>query len=673
MPGTIQVSVLDLMGFPTSSSSSSISIKVSMGKREYQTWDKGDFSFPLMSLRDNLIVTLQDADGNELSRTGVETLSVVEKGFWDDLFPLEGGGHLHMKLQFTLSDEERQRIQIMRESALKKKQGELPSSSLRHSESAPTFDDNVSTSLSLNHAISGSVPAYLYKTIKLYLDVTTPAFSQDSQESLLQIEAVNAAEVSIQGGSISNPVSCGEDAQSGLENREGTPLDYGSEGTSSMGQQSQEVEILHLTEVNHDEFVEKIETQSPPTDVAVRAISLQEALDYQLGFSKSFVAENKKSNSNPLEEDRAPSPEKQSSLDKTPSNVRKMISDFELAQGLRPRLNLPTTTSESGKIGIEGSSKGPSLKEASTEKTKPTQQISGRGENYFLTGRLWESQQTPTYIRKNGDRIGFDRASDRMLSSQSTRNLEECGAKLTQPKEANPIVENKFKLVHKEEIKNEEKTSPEDLVRLSTAEAATASTRMPDGHAGTDQLCSSFTHQQDSVGILILEESGSRTCAKDSHKINIREATNENQKFVAYSEDEHCPFEILGSGIFPDGTRHLCITTGGKQARDLVGGCGIYAESHQRKMSLSGPEAVKEHNIHGDTDIEVNKDEKTSHNLRKLELENSAGVKTSGLTGQVCLVSGVDLIFGSTCPDVESLDEYVSNSFEIKGMTIDTT
>ncbi|KAL4302677.1 hypothetical protein GQ457_10G001010 [Hibiscus cannabinus] len=126
MPGTIQVSVLDFKGVQSSSSSSSeISVKVSMGKTEYQTCNKGEFSFPLTSLCDNLIITLQDDEGNEISHTGVETRLVVEKGVWDDIFSLEGGGHVHMKLQFVLSEEEHRRIRIMRETALKKKHEEL--------------------------------------------------------------------------------------------------------------------------------------------------------------------------------------------------------------------------------------------------------------------------------------------------------------------------------------------------------------------------------------------------------------------------------------------------------------------------------------------------------------------------------------------------------------------
>lgn len=42
--------------------------------------------------------------------TGVKTTLIVEKGSWDDIFHLEGGGYVHMKLQFILSEDERNRI-----------------------------------------------------------------------------------------------------------------------------------------------------------------------------------------------------------------------------------------------------------------------------------------------------------------------------------------------------------------------------------------------------------------------------------------------------------------------------------------------------------------------------------------------------------------------------------
>ncbi|XP_052185850.1 uncharacterized protein LOC127797210 isoform X17 [Diospyros lotus] len=139
MPGAIHVSVvfnllpvLDFKDLP----SSSLLVKVSMGKREYQTWDKGEFSFPLTTLRDNVTITLWDVEGNEMSHRVVQTLLVLEKGSWDDFIPLEGGGQVHMNMQFVLSEEERNRIRSMRESAMKKKYGEQLSSGLRCSEMA---------------------------------------------------------------------------------------------------------------------------------------------------------------------------------------------------------------------------------------------------------------------------------------------------------------------------------------------------------------------------------------------------------------------------------------------------------------------------------------------------------------------------------------------------------
>nr|KJB65143.1 hypothetical protein B456_010G082600 [Gossypium raimondii] len=179
MPGTIQVSVLDFKGLHSSSSSSSsssskVSIKVSKGKIEYQTWDKGEFSFPLTTLRDNLIITIQDAEGNEISHAGLETRLVVEKGVWDDIFHLEGGGHVHMKLQFFLNEEERQRIRIMRESALKKKHEELCNSGHGSPKNA---------SVSFSEASQLSVPLNNPKDAKFDIDNRDRSYSIQKQKS----------------------------------------------------------------------------------------------------------------------------------------------------------------------------------------------------------------------------------------------------------------------------------------------------------------------------------------------------------------------------------------------------------------------------------------------------------------------------------------------------------
>ncbi|GAB2268389.1 hypothetical protein Dimus_003352 [Dionaea muscipula] len=151
MPGTIHVSilasVLELSGLPSVSPSSSITIKVSLGKQTFETVDKGDFSFPLVTLKDSLIVVVQDNEGNELAQTGVQTRLIVEKGSWDDSLAFEGGGRVHMRLRFVLNDEERQRIRAMRESALKKKQEELLKMEHEQSETSPSSDGIYASSL----------------------------------------------------------------------------------------------------------------------------------------------------------------------------------------------------------------------------------------------------------------------------------------------------------------------------------------------------------------------------------------------------------------------------------------------------------------------------------------------------------------------------------------------
>ncbi|KAL9992350.1 hypothetical protein Hdeb2414_s1184g00990001 [Helianthus debilis subsp. tardiflorus] len=142
MPGSIQVSVLDFKELPLSSNS----VKLSLGKVEHEAGEKGSFSFPLANLRDNLIITVQDSEGNQVSQSGVRTMSIIEKGIWDDVFPIEGGGLVHMKLQFFLSEEERTRVRLMRESAMKKKQVEILGSRYEETNEESTSNKNAAIS-----------------------------------------------------------------------------------------------------------------------------------------------------------------------------------------------------------------------------------------------------------------------------------------------------------------------------------------------------------------------------------------------------------------------------------------------------------------------------------------------------------------------------------------------
>ncbi|CAF1698719.1 BnaCnng47150D [Brassica napus] len=123
MPGTIQVSVLGLVDVQTASSTTSI--KVAMGKIEYRTSDSGDYIFPVTRLQENLIVTLLDVNGNGLLHKEIETRMIIESGFLEEKLSFNGYGNVQLKMQFVLSEEDRNRIRFLRQSALRKKHKEL--------------------------------------------------------------------------------------------------------------------------------------------------------------------------------------------------------------------------------------------------------------------------------------------------------------------------------------------------------------------------------------------------------------------------------------------------------------------------------------------------------------------------------------------------------------------
>ncbi|XP_019087221.1 PREDICTED: uncharacterized protein LOC104726229 isoform X2 [Camelina sativa] len=128
MPGTIQVSVLGLIDDVQTSShqgSSNTSIKVAMGKLEYRTSDSGDYIFPVTRLRENLIVSLLDVNGNRILHREIETRIIIENGFLEEKLSFNGYGNVQLKMQFVLTEEDRNRIRFLRQSALRKKHEEL--------------------------------------------------------------------------------------------------------------------------------------------------------------------------------------------------------------------------------------------------------------------------------------------------------------------------------------------------------------------------------------------------------------------------------------------------------------------------------------------------------------------------------------------------------------------
>ncbi|GAA0182205.1 hypothetical protein LIER_30336 [Lithospermum erythrorhizon] len=295
MPGTIQVSVVEFK----SSSSSPTSLKVSIGRRGYETWDNGDFSFPLTTLRDNLIVALQDADGNEIAHTGVEIMLIVEKGSWDDYFPLDGGGEVHMKLQFFLSEEDRDRVRMMRESALRKKQQKESSVSVE------------SSSTDSEQKITGMLNDIL--TIVPYRDTET---------------------------SVPPKVVSAEDEAVGTSSLLGTGSEYYSQ-YNTMKEEEKSSATPNKQEDSHGTQVQKESVEVQGTTQRLAKVGLRPSPDQEVSYPQK------------LDDDPLHKYEVQKPIKKSPSAVWKMISAFEtnLSQDTKLPVKSPNLKSQSDQIG----------------------------------------------------------------------------------------------------------------------------------------------------------------------------------------------------------------------------------------------------------------------------------------------------------------------------------
>uniref|UniRef100_A0A0R0GAK9 Uncharacterized protein n=1 Tax=Glycine max TaxID=3847 RepID=A0A0R0GAK9_SOYBN len=306
MPGSIMVSVLEFIDLPLSSSTS---IRASLGKIEYQVNDKGNLSFPLTSLRDDLIFKIQDAEGNEISRTGVQIKLILEKGVLEDNFPL-GGGHLRLKLQFILSDEERDRIRSLRQSALKKKH-ELLSSGRRAEESdSRTMIGDAALPFRRNDEVSESPK------------------KQPQQEAQLQ-----------------DPAGSGDGKESDTRNVVGAQLD-------------QKKQLIKPNQYR----------ESSSTIPVSQAVTLTRSpqKEKKEALTSNLIQPN-------LEQGGIQYSEKRTSLGRIPSNVKKMISAFEggLAQDKRPQIKPPPTKQQESSIERRDSSKTQLLEQDKSKNTEP--------------------------------------------------------------------------------------------------------------------------------------------------------------------------------------------------------------------------------------------------------------------------------------------------------------
>ena len=146
-------------------------------------------------------------------------------------------------------------------------------------------------------------------------------------------------------------------------------------------------------------------------------------------------------------------------------------------------------------------------------------------------------------------------------------------------------MKNRFKVKQKESDEKEEKKYSEDFRRASTIEKAAFSRRM---------LVSwnLFSKKQHSSRSLVTKEGGEEIFQKVPRE--AERTSNDKLKSMAIWSHEPCSIGSSGLWIFVGEAKCLCITTGGKQIMDLMGGFWDETNTHQKKLSACEPKNTGE-------------------------------------------------------------------------------
>ncbi|KAL1808842.1 uncharacterized protein LOC108196938 isoform X2 [Daucus carota subsp. sativus] len=544
MPGTIHVSVLEFKGIASSSPPSSVFLKVSLGKTEYQTWDKGDFSFPLTTLRDSLTVTIQDPEGNEISKIGVHSMAIVEKGIWDDLFPLQEGGHVHMKLQFNLNEEERSRIRGMRELALKKKQLEELSKDTRYFNMASDASDSVASS-PINNEVSGKESALPYSdTISRNLQS-----NNGKEEALLQKHiAPNATDNSEE--SSSSKMSLRTEVQH-LPVRKNDTHPHLSQNNSLISGGTESVaKIKPVLLRMEDTPAGKHEKQFPQRKPASSIMKMINA------FETTLVQEKKTPIQVPSKSQSNRARKEGLLKDQVVSNVKEPEPNSE-----RPEYLTDLRLEQIGSEEVSSSGRLLSPPQISSEKLRrPT-----------ILGKL---QQLPPDSMNKGKHIGDIKSSvaTRQLIVSSISN-----AIKVESAEADAIMK-----IKSESNKDQDHSSTDER-----SSASKASSVLKQEEKGSVQLQPSdvYAWQEGSEKFSFFK--GLKE-VKSEYLNEYLGSSNEKQKTVAPHEDEQHQHGSSTAWIFPNDARRMCVTSGVTAVIDSYDGC------HTEGKHAVGPEEMKE-------------------------------------------------------------------------------
>nr|XP_009395790.1 PREDICTED: uncharacterized protein LOC103980967 isoform X1 [Musa acuminata subsp. malaccensis] len=657
MPGTIQVSVLELMEPPPSASPAltdaktrSLSLKVTAGKREYETVGKMEITFPVVSLRENLVVMLYSLDGNLLSRIEFKTLSVVERGMLDDTFPLEGGGTVRVRLQFLLSEEERLRIHELRNSTLRRKHGEMLKEGLER--------DNIKDMMltcNAEHNIEGTVitqPKHADQD-----ECSNPSITQGLEKHSRDSEN-DACKLSVTDKGKSKRIS----AIKGFQERDTIPED-----SSDL----------------HREFAASLGPRNAREEIIPFSIEL-----------KDHIQRNEK---NPLARS-------------TRSNIWKMISAFEnsLSQGLGHPV-------DSGILSVGKNQNEQSLKRISSEESMEKKFFGQTMAKSFSVETLSDNSlqdnlkipERPHHENKERrdidnatkleDIVNYNQILDfekKVKNKGSDQKNKSLHAALCQTSES--IIKVQKPIMTDDNICLGGSIEQMNVQKLKAIYAGhdpcnEAKPRMDKAHAcymATDQNVgnevNAFLHKNQNEDRKFQKETN-RSRSITSEAVNVDPSTRTYQQECLINtapEDLYCRscrghYEELVSGnsfesigLFYTQTeeylwgtlgiwapRHLCITTGSKQLRNLLESCRICLRS------LSAEDKSMDRNIHehyqrnskdyangglsyiekmfSDSSVSVIKNENVSRSPRKLNHENL--VSTSNSNGRL-IDQGVRII-----------------------------
>ncbi|XP_073043334.1 uncharacterized protein [Primulina eburnea] len=585
MPGTIQVSVLEFKGISSSSDPSATSVKVSIGKRCYRTQDKGDFSFPVAKLSEELTVTLVDEEGNEIAYTGIRIMQIIQKGTWDDIFSLEGGGQVHLKLRFFLNEEEKNRIRVMRESAMKKNLAAASNINLNRSESTSSTRNSEEKSTHSEQNVLDSQTNFVTEVVSREAEAT-PADSPSSSEASFvgSPSSYQKEDEIIQEIETPNAADCSQDASL--------------------------VSFSHVTEAQSSRVPE-----TTPAEKIETALPIVKSKDPDL-------------------------------TEKVPSNVRKMISAFESGQfkdvkslkrptsvlqdekDVAPSTNQSLRKAEfahltenlSRNLNVSGqedlvssdSLPFPDLKESKSSvapleyseitKEEPTVEESNRSPDALASSNILE-QDVEKYLEraasaqveqniagKEGSSEDKDEKGVTKLTDQSSREFEDnfftgylnqmipsvSGLRDLDSShtEASLAPKDLESTVVPMEISGEEKDrSPFYLTRQPVSETATCSGRESEVQSQEIEAYDSSAVEE--------AENETQTGLEGSKVMDIQGTSDQKPKSLDFDKEEYNSPESSGLWIFPHNLERLCITTAGNQVMKIVELLHIEANAHQ--------------------------------------------------------------------------------------------